>query len=191
MKPSFSVLIKHLTLLGTVAGLLFAGMISGRSQGIGLLLTTNAYTTLQGGSISCALTMVPVYDYYDCDLNDVTEPYTSYDLDTGDTWLTDWYVHGYYVLPTIVQFSGSGITTINENVDWPSNYYGNESFTVEFPANDSVGPDLTGTVSYLDLDPYPDDENPYWDYCYWYYCSPQYPNIYNTNTASLTLLNPN
>ena len=179
--------LKRLPFGVTVMGVLFAGLISGQAQGLGILLTADSYTALQGESFTGTLNMSYVYDYYDS-YNYDNSQYTMYDYYTGYAYDTDWYVHEYYDAPTYVSITGPGITTMSQEVDWPASVAGNKQFTFNYPTNSSAGPDLVGTVSYLGYDPEPDDDNPYWYYCYWYYW---YSDYFSTNTAMLTLLNPN
>jgi len=77
MNTNSSNLFKRLSLGVAVIGGLFAGLISGQAQGLGILLTTNSYAALQGGSFTGTLNMGAVYDYYDSEYD--SPYYTEYD----------------------------------------------------------------------------------------------------------------
>lgn len=186
MNSIFSPTTSRLALLGAVISLLFAGVISSRAQGIGLHLNASSYTALQGGSLSGSLTISAVSDLYDNDYDGYGDTYYGY--------LTDWYVHTYFVAPTEVNISGSDFSTISQEVDFSAGNFSSQTFSISIPNSGSPGPDLTGTVSVDNYDPYSDypwdsedDVNPY-DYCEYVYCDSSY---YTPATATVTLYNPN
>jgi RHS repeat-associated protein len=186
----------RLALCVATIGILAGGATSSHAQGMGFAFTANSYTAIQGSSISGTIEMSQVNDIYDANYVNGTTYYGYY---------TDWYVHTEYVAPTEISLAGSGLTTINQEVEWPADYYGSENFTIDIPNNGSPGPDITATLSVLDYDPYfnPNDPsdpgsnypfdylvdyNPYYYYCDWNYCD---PNYYTPATATVTLINPN
>jgi len=189
MKTFFTIIRKGLSFYGAAIVILAAGIISGHAQGIGFQLTSGSYTAVLGGSVSGTVNMVAENDYYDYDASGDNEGITI------NGYYTDWSVHmGYYIsgvyytgyedAPADLKISGSGISTITQEIDWPINYSGGENFTVNIPNSGSPGPDMTATLSMDDSDPYyPGD---YYDDCEYVY------DYYDYSTsATLTLLNPN
>jgi RHS repeat-associated protein len=173
---------KRLRACGAALAIWAAGMISCHGQGIGFYLDASSYTNVQGGSISGSIGMTGVYDTYD------TDPWCS-----QNGYDTDWHVHSLYPAPTYLWLWGSGITTISQRVVWGANNYNPISFTINIPANNSPGNDLTGTLGPDAYDSDPGDPfdpsaNPYWYYCYWQY---YYDDSYPLWSSTVTLLNPN
>jgi len=180
MNTLFAGITKRFLACGAAICILAAGRITGHAQGIGLVLNSSSYTVVQGDSFSGSIDMTPVNDIYDSYYEGLGGTYYGY--------LTDWFVHTFADAPTTLTVSGSGFSTITQTIDWPTNYYGAEDFSVSIPNSGSPGYDSTATVLILNYDPVPD--NLYWVYCQWYYCADGYFSTANL-TASVTVLNPN
>ncbi len=178
--------IKMLVKCVAIIGLLMAGIDSSRAQGIGFYLDSSSYSVVQGGTFYGNVGITPVYDFFD-------DYYSGYGF-TYYGFYTDWYVHTEYDVLTAVELSGSGISSVSQEVDFSANNYGSVGFAIWIPNGGSPGPDLTGTLSVDSYDPYSDPYdsiiggNPYYGLCEFIYCDTDY---YSSSPATLTVYNPN
>jgi RHS repeat-associated protein len=181
----------RMAFFGVLIGALDFGVVASHAQGIGFQLSSVTPSVVLGQSISGSVSIVAVNDYYDA---------YSYSDQYGDQYTargfyTDWFVHSAYEVPSEVAVSGSGISTVYQEVLWPANNYGTENFSVTLPNYGSPGYDFTATVSVDNSDPYANDPydtnidaNPFDIFPEYEYCDTAY---YSANSASVTVINPN
>ena len=201
MNTPFSQLLKRLSICGAAIGMLAGGVVSSHAQGMAFQFTANSYVGIMGSSVSGWLQMNLVYDPNDSWYS--TDSY-GHELTVNGTF-TPWYVHSAYDAPAQISISGSGISTLYGDADFPAYTAGSVPFTITVPTNSLPGPDISCNMSALGWDPYVDEpgydwpyndpsdpniggENPYWAYCNWFYADPDY---YTPASATVTLLNPN